>query len=158
PYGQTLAQRPTDGTGLNHYLPGTVAGPSPFHQISVIAPDGAGGVWFADFYNSQRKLTRYDIMYGTFQETTPPAQCTGSNDMVHAPDGSLWFPGSSAACQIHPGGAVTSVPLPKFGSVGLTIGSDGRIWVSSYTGTAHLQAFNPGTCQDANCVSVYDLP
>ena len=164
-YSQTLVQwnpaGPVGGQAVNHYFPDAQPPPtpSPFHQIGSMAWDGSTAIWFTESVGGSSKIGRSDTGSGTVQEGVPPAGCAGfGGDMARTPDGNLWYPGNVSVCRIHPDGTITSVPVPLSTSDGLAVGPDGRIWVSSYTGSAHLQAFNPATCQAAGCVTVYDLP
>ncbi len=167
-YGQTLVQRMLGGLAgsqvINHYFPDAQPSlSSPYHQMDGIAWDGATTIWFTEMVNGQSLLGKYDFSASAPQDGVPmPTECRSfsstGRDMTRAPDGSLWFPSNSYACRIQPGGTVSSVHLPLFTSDGIAYSSsDGRIWVTAYTGSAHLQAFDPATCHDATCVTVYDL-
>jgi virginiamycin B lyase len=170
PYSQTLVQMPTDGSPGLHYFSDAQKPPaaSPYHQVSAIGWDGATMIRFVDFVNGS-KLGSFDLSKGTLAEVAfppcpgPVSERTEVNsigaDMALAPDGGLWLSGFANATRIARDGTVSCVSMPKFTSDGITYSPyDRRIWVSAHAHPNFLQAFDPTTCHDAGCVSVYTLP
>ena len=156
-----ITRDPTPTFGVTFAL-SPVPDASLFHSIDSIAWDGASTVWFTDFVGGARKLGRLDTTSGSVQESALSNDCMFpagfGRDMVRASDGNVWFMLSSGACKILADGSVLLQPLTSPAG-GITSGPDGRIWVAEYTGTAHLEAFDPHGCPGAACqIATYDLP
>ncbi len=156
-----ITRDPTPTFGVTFAL-SPVPDASLFHSIDSIAWDGASTVWFTDFVGGARKLGRLDTTSGSVQESALSNDCMFpagfGRDMVRASDGNVWFTSSSGACKILADGSVLLQPLTSPAG-GITSGPDGRIWVAEYTGTAHLEAFDPHDCPGAACqIATYDLP
>jgi virginiamycin B lyase len=114
----------------------------------VLAPDAAGGVWFAQVGTPVR--IGHADMTGTITRLRPSSRHGGVTGVAVGPDGSAWFAFSSCALgRIAPGGtfAFTAAPIPVRR---LAFDPAGGLWLASgarlvHTTPAELQR---GTCDD----------
>jgi streptogramin lyase len=112
--------------------------------VDVIAPDAAGGVWFAASFPSQ-EVGHVDTA-GTVRRFELPDSML-ARDVAAAPDGSAWFAlGECVLARVSPAGEVTTVPAPLPAE---EVGFDpaGGLWLASTTRLVHLAPGEPpGPC------------
>jgi streptogramin lyase len=114
----------------------------------VLAPDAAGGVWFAQVGTPVR-IGHADVT-GTITRLRPSSKHGAVTDVAVGPDGSAWF--AFAACalgRVRPGGtfAFTPTPIP---AQRLAFDPAGGLWLASGARLVHATPaeLQRGTCDD----------
>jgi virginiamycin B lyase len=114
----------------------------------ALAPDAAGGVWFAQVGTPVR-IGHADAA-GTITRLRPSSKHGSVTDVAVGPDGSAWFAfGACALGRIPPAGtfAFTGVPIP---ARRLAFDSAGGLWLASGARLVHttVPELKRGSCDD----------
>ena len=85
-------------------------------------------IWFADFFNN--RVGRFNVFAAPGEDPFTYFPAPGVGDLAVAPDGTVWFTGSSSVGEIDPAvGLVSTTPLSGEAS-GITVAPDGTVWVA----------------------------
>lgn len=131
----------------------------------TLGPDGA--LWFTEWANTygdaDNKIGRITIT-GTISEYTlgPFHQ---PEQVITGPDGALWFtdsgPYSVGIGRITTDGTITAYPLPSLSAaypMGLTVGSDGALWVAEVFGNSIARMTTTGVTTEYAVPTAYSDP
>lgn len=103
-----------------------------------LAVDGAGTVWATQ---NAGPLVVFDPVTGVATPSSDPA-ASGARFVRAAPDGVIWFTGSSMVKRVDPEtGVITSFPNAA-GAVRLAFGPDGAVWYTRANGVGRLDPAN----------------
>ena len=76
----------------------------------------------------------------------PVADITAANDLVFGPDGNIWTAVAGNVLKITPGGVSTKVPVTNLSPKGITVGTDGDLYVGDFNGQI-VQVTTAGAAQ-----------
>jgi virginiamycin B lyase len=105
---------------------------SPCGEVFCAPLDGvaadSSSIWFADFSND--RVGRFNVFATPGEDPFTYFPAPGVGDVAVAPDGTVWFTGSSSVGEIDPAvGVVSSTPLSAEGSQ-ITVAPNGTVWVT----------------------------
>ena len=114
--------------------------PDPSCKPQGITLDADGNPWFVE--TASNRIAKYDLRIIPYPI---PTASSGPDSLVPGPDGSIWFtefnPGNVG--RLDPStGAVSEFALPPsvqslvVNAAGITVGSDGNFWISTYDANA----------------------
>ena len=95
--------------------------------LDGVAADSTS-IWFADFFNN--RVGRFNVLAAPGEDPFTYFAAPGAGDVAVAPDGTVWFTGSTAIGEIDPAvGVVSTTPLSAEGRR-ITVATNGTVWVT----------------------------
>ena len=127
--GTEVARVKPDGT-VNQYDVSNVAGP-----VGITSDPTSGDIWMTSNmalgHFSPSSAGAGPALTGT---AVPVADITAANNLVFGPDGNIWTAVNGNVLKITPGGVSTKVPVTNLSPKGITVGTDGDLYVGDFNG------------------------
>jgi streptogramin lyase len=145
--GTEVARVQPDGT-INQYDIPTVTG-----LVGITSDPTTGDLWMtmtgALVHFSPSSAGAGPTITGT---TVPVAAITSANDLVFGPDHNIWTAVAGDVLKITPAGVSTPIPVTGLSPKGITVGTDGNLYVGDFNGQI-VQVTTAGAAQGFPTVS-----
>jgi virginiamycin B lyase len=127
--GTEVARVKPDGT-INQYDVSNVAGP-----VGITSDPTSGDIWMTSTmalgHFSPSSAGAGPALTGT---AVPVADITAANDLVFGPDGNIWTAVNGNVLRITPAGVSTKIAVTNLSPRGITVGTDGDLYVGDFNG------------------------
>jgi virginiamycin B lyase len=127
--GTEVARVKPDGT-INQYDVSNVAGP-----VGITSDPTSGDIWMTSNmalgHFSPSSAGAGPALTGT---AVPVADITAANDLVFGPDGNIWTAVNGNVLRITPAGVSTKIAVTNLSPRGITVGTDGDLYVGDFNG------------------------